>query len=497
VSTSVTTLPSGRRLLAGLAALATAGALALMGPQGSASPGSAAFPAAHPQVAEMEQLASGTTPPNQAACVAVGRRCFTPASMQASYDLGPLLSAGQDGSGKTIAIVDSFGYDTVANDLEVFSKAFNLPLMCGMPDVACTAGMPTFTWYRWDGQRPVKQPPTKSQGTGQQASNAWAAEVALDTQWSHATAPGANIVLMTTNVAETQGIQGLPQMMDAEQWLVDNHIADVISQSFGTAEPDFHGGTAALQNVRHAYISAAAAGVTVLASSGDSGTDNNAKTPIKNPAALPYPSVGWPASDPLVTAVGGTYLCTDGTTGTSVDSVHAGGQCPLFPGRREVGWKFSGGGYSSIFARPGYQDTLPAGSTPIGAMRGVPDIAYQASAGTGVLVYDSAPGDNGGSNTNPPSGSWYVIGGTSASCPQWAGLVAIADQIAGHNLGLINPKLYSLANGPNYSQYFFDVTTGNNTISPTVPGYPATTGWDPVTGLGTPDAAKLVPALAS
>jgi len=90
-----------------------------------------------------------------------------------------------------------------------------------------------------------------------------------------------------------------------------------------------------------------------------------------------------------------------------------------------------------------------------------------------------------------------VVGGTSSSCPQWAGLVAIADQIAGHGLGMINPTLYKLASDPaKYSSDFYDVTTGNNQGNPAVPGYPATAGWDPVTGLGTPNAANLVPALA-
>jgi subtilase family serine protease len=476
-------------LLIAATAAAAGAAFAL---SGSVSAGSAAaYPVVHPAAQDSVQVATGVLPPTQAACNAVGRRCFTPASMQNSYDITPLLGGGNDGHGKTIAIIDSFGYDTVAGDLENFSKQFGLPLMCGMPGVTCAPGMPTFEWDQWDGKRPVKQAPTGSHGTGQQDSNAWAEEVALDTQWAHATAPGANIILMTTSVAETQGVQGLPQMMNAEQYLVDNHLADVVSQSFSTAEPNLNGN--AIQNLRHAFISGTASGVTFLSSSGDNGTENNAKTPIKNPAALDFPSVGWPASDPLVTAVGGTYLCTDGATGTTVDSTSPGGLCRKFPGQRDVGWTFSGGGYSSLFARPSYQDTLPAGSTPIGAMRGVPDIAYQASAGTGVLIYDTAPGDNGGSDVN--DGSWYVIGGTSSSSPQWAGLVAIADQMAGHDLGLIQPKLYSLASGADYGKYFFDVTTGNNTVSSTVPGYPATTGWDPVTGLGTPDAAKLVPAL--
>jgi subtilase family serine protease len=93
-----------------------------------------------------------------------------------------------------------------------------------------------------------------------------------------------------------------------------------------------------------------------------------------------------------------------------------------------------------------------------------------------------------------------VVGGTSSSAPQWAGLVSIADQMAGHGLGLINPTLYSLATengGADYGTYFYDVTTGNNQADPSIPGYPATTGWDPVTGLGTPNAAMLVPKLAA
>ena len=318
-------------------------------------------------------------------------------------------------------------------------------------------------------------------------------------EWAHAIAPMANILNVTTNPAETQGVQGFPAMMDAEQFIVDNHQATVITQSFGSTEEAFNS-TQSLLNLRHAFISAAADGVTVLASSGDGGTANPGKTPVKNPSTIPFPTVGWPASDPLVTGVGGTYLCTNPNTGIGVDSTSPPANCQNQP-NREIGWIDSGGGFSHVFATPAYQDTLPAGSTPIGAMRGVPDVAFQASSRTGTLVYDTAPGDAQSGlicpTGNPCSAGWYVVGGTSCSSPQFAGLVAIADQIAGHGLGQINPTLYKLADGPNYSTYFYDVTTGNNQTNPSIPGYPATTGWDPITGLGTPNAANLVPALAA
>jgi subtilase family serine protease len=420
--------------------------------------------------------------------------------MQASYDVGPLLSAGNDGRGITIAIIDSFGNPNMASDLNVFNNVMHLQHMCGEPGVTCSTGMPTFTHMYFNGNTVVKAPPSGSNGTGQQDRNLWALETSLDVEWAHSIAPAANILLMTTNPAETLGVQGFPAMMNAEQYIVDNGLASVITQSFGSAEEAF-GSTQSLLNLRHAFISAAAKGVTVLASSGDGGSANPIKTPVKNPRTIPFPTVGWPASDPLVTGVGGTYLCTDPATGTGVNNtlppVNCQGQT-----NREIGWIDSGGGFSNVFSKPAYQNTLPAGSTQIGSMRGVPDVAYNASSRTGVLVYDTAPGDAESGlicpSGNPCSAGWYVVGGTSASSPQWAGLVAIADQMAGHPLGQINEKLYTMSSSAaTYAKDFYDVTTGNNQADPTVPGYKATTGWDPVTGLGTPDAAQLVPDLAS
>jgi subtilase family serine protease len=488
----------GSRWAACCKVLMTAAGLSLLGIVPiTGSVAASVLPGAAPAVAEYQYLTASQTPPAESDCFAIGVRCFTAHAMQNSYNTPPLYNAGDDGTGVTIAIIDSFGNPNMASDLENFNNQMGLPHMCGEPDVNCTGSMPTFSHVFWNGTTEVKAPPANSKGTGQQDRNLWALETSLDVEWAHAMAPGANILNVTTNPAETQGVQGLPAMMDAEKYIVDHGQATVISQSFGATEDGFNG-TQSLLNLRYAFTDAAAHGVTVLASSGDFGTANPQKTPTKNPKTIPFPTVQWPASDPLVTGVGGTYLCTDPTTGTSVDSTDPPSRCQSNPGVREVGWIAGGGGYSHVFSKPDYQATLPAGSTAITDMRGVPDVALQASARTGTLVYDTAPGDASGCNTAAPcSAGWYDVGGTSCAAPQWAGLVAIADQIAGHGLGPINPTLYSIASGPDYSSDFYDVTTGNNQLDPTVPGYPATTGWDPVTGLGTPNAANLLPELAS
>lgn len=466
---------------------AIVGAAALGIASGGSQAAAPRYPTVRPAITDSQLVSSALTPPSEAACFAIGRRCFTASSMETSYNLNPLYTAGVTGKGVTIAIIDSFGNADMAADLNNFDTQMGLPHMCGEANYTCRPGDPTFTHVDWNGTTEQKAAPPNSQGTGLQARDGWVIETALDVEWAHAIAPEANILNVTTNPAETQGVQGLPAMMDAEQYIVDHHQATVITQSFGTTEQNFDG-TQSLLNLRHAYISAAANGVTVLASTGDFGTANLGKTPIKNPITIPFPTVNWPASDPLVTAVGGTYLCTDPTTGLGVDSTDPPVNCQANPGQREVGWIDSGGGFSSVFTKPDYQDTLPAGSTPIGGMRGIPDVAFQASARTAPLVYATEDG----------GGGWFLVGGTSCSSPQFAGIVALADQEAGHGLGLINPTLYSIGADPGrYAADFFDPTTGNNQADPNVAGYAATTGWDPVTGLGTPNAANLVPDLAA
>ncbi|MBF9070803.1 S53 family peptidase [Streptacidiphilus fuscans] len=498
-------VPPVRRLLAvvvGGLTLAVPSAGIGAGTAASAA-GPAAYPLLRPTVAEYTQMTTGTTPPTEAQCSSAGRRCFDPASVHAAYNTGPLTAAGYDGRGMTIAIVDSYGSDTIAHDLHVYDQAFGVAPMCGEESVSCASGMPTFSQLSLQGSPATVAPPPQSKGTGQENKAGWDLEVSLDVETAHAMAPGANILLVTTPTAETLGVQGMPQMMAAEDYVVQHHLANVISQSFASAEGAFSS-TAALQNLRYAFQDAAANGVTVLGSSGDNGTSDSTKSPVKKGGTpIPYPSVEWPASDPLVTGVGGTYLCTDATatSGRTVDSTSNPAACQTNVGQAEVGWTDSGGGYSAIFSRPSYQDTLPAGSTAIGAMRGVPDISLQASSSTGGLVYVSLPPDGSSGlscGSTPCSSGWYDIGGTSLACPQWAGLVAIADQINGGGLGPINPALYKVAANPTqYAADFNDITVGNNTTSTTVPGYPASTGWDPVTGLGTPNAALLLPDLVA
>ena len=494
--------------------LAVAGAIAAVVAVGSSSK-AAALPA--PRLAEnnFQFITAGATPPTETQCEAVARTCFTPQAIQSAYNVAPLYAHGWDGTGMTIAILDAYGSDTMAHDLHVFDSAFGVRSMCGEEGVTCTAGMPKFSELALNGSPETKAQPGK--GTHLEDKSAWALEVALDVETSHAIAPMANILLVHSNNAETLGVQGFPNMMKAEDYVVSNHLAQVISQSFASAEDAF-GSSASLQNLRYAFKNAAANGVTVLGSSGDGGTANASKSPVgKGGSLIPYPTVEWPASDPLVTGVGGTYLCTNPTAATDDPRTTyikpgIGAKCgsALFNAAQaaEVAWTFSGGGFSHVFSRPSYQaGTLPAGSTAIPASaRGVPDIAFQASAGTGALVYLSLPPD--GSTSNVGQTGWYDIGGTSLSCPQWAGLVAIADQInkAKYNqlgLGLINPALYALASkSATYSADFFDIAhTGDathqndNQGDPSVPGYPATPGWDPVTGLGTPNAALLIPDL--
>ncbi len=297
----------------------------------------------------------------------------------------------------------------------------------------------------------------------------WADETSLDVEWSHAYAPDANIILMTSPVPETQGIQGMPQFLYLEQFALDHRLGKIISQSWATTENTLfgEGGRQVITDFNNFYQAATNDGVTVFSSTGDSGVANTNKAGKQ----YPFPTVNFPASDPYVTAVGGTSL-TASTNGTY---------------QSENGWSGSGGGVSQYFSEPDYQQTnLPASDQKIlKGSRGIPDISINADPSTPVLIYGSFQPGNAG---------YFFIGGTSEGSPSWAGITADGDQldvkVTGHTLGSIDESLYELGNSKNYSNDYHDVTVGNNSAGG-LKGYSCTTGWDFVTGWGSPQAYAL------
>jgi subtilase family serine protease len=397
--------------------------------------------------------------------------CYQPAQIRQAYDLTPLYARGVTGRGTTIVIVDSFGSPTIRHDLQVFDRAFGLP------------APPKLTISQPVGRVPGYDP-ANSDMVG------WAGETTLDVEYAHVIAPGASILLVETPVSETEGVHGFPQIIKAEQYVVRHHLGDVISQSFSATEQTFPS-RAAVQALRGAYQLAARNHVTVLAASGDSGA---ADVKLDETTYYPFPVTSWPDSDPLVTAVGGTQLHVTAAgkpaaptvwndtynQAANVFAVGNAGPNPLA----------SGGGRSVLFGRPGYQDGV---RNVVGGQRGVPDISMSAACDGSVDTY----GTYGGA----PAG-WSPSCGTSEATPLFAGIVALAAQVAGHPLGPVNPALYRLAAA--HARGIVDVTKGDNTVSytqggqrRTVRGFTARPGYDLATGVGTVDAAYFVGELAA
>jgi subtilase family serine protease len=304
----------------------------------------------------------------------------------------------------------------------------------------------------------------------------WAEETTLDVEYAHSIAPGAKIVLAETPVAETEGVTGLPEMMNAEQSLINQGIGDVITQSFGATEntfPGFSSGNfSSLLNLRYAFKDAFAHNVTVLASSGDEGATNDE---ADGSTLYPFRVNSWPSSDPLVTSVGGSMLnLNQAGDKISPDTVW------------NDGFGAGGGGVSQVFSRPLYQLGV---RSVVGNHRGTPDISMSAAVNGAAWVYFSFV---------PALTGWNLVGGTSEASPIFSGIVALTDQVAGHRIGLINPALYTLgalSRGGFTSNGIVDITSGNNSFGG-VTGYNATPGYDLASGWGTIDAAKFVPTLA-
>ena len=417
-----------------------------------------------PFVIERDDIPKLTFPPSTSYCLAnFGYHCYQPFQLAKAYNLSPLHSAGIDGTGQTIVIVDSFGSPTIQQDLKAFDQAFGLPDPPSLTVIQPAGPVPAFD-------------PTNSDMTG------WATETTLDVEWAHVFAPGAAIILVETPVSETEGVQGFPEIVTAENYVINSGVGDVISQSFGIPEQNFPS-RAALLSLRSAFLSARRHHVTVLAATNDFGVTGPTKA---GGLFRTRPVVDWPASDPLVTAVGGTTLHLT-RRGRRVSPDSAWNESSSAAVARYTGalpWA-SSGGVSAIFSRPAYQDAVRA---VVGDRRGVPDVALSASFSSASLTFESFTG---------APGTWKPAAGTSVATPYFAGIAAIADQAAHTRLGLLNPALYRLEHS--HAPGIVAVTKGGNTVSfkqggqtVTVRGYRAGPGYSLVTGVGTIDAARFV-----
>ena len=356
---------------------------------------------------------------------------YTPQQIQGAYGSN-LITFGSiqgDGAGQTIAVIDP-GDDPDfvstsdpnfdASALHVFDQQF------GLPDP------PSFQKYNEDGNTSPLPAPVPGSSL----------EIALDIEWSHAIAPAANIILVEGNTSQPT------DMFTAARTAGTTLGASVVSQSFGysleveglgSLEPMF-------DQTYFAPALAANPGLTFLAATGDAGSSD---API------------YPSASPLVVGVGGTSLFTNGSTWTN-----------------ETGWSGSGGGPSTIYSAPSYQQESVTGHTE----RTVPDVAADADPNTGVSVY------------SPSDGGWLLVGGTSVATPIWAGLIGIADQgralFGGKALDGPNQTLPGLYSAIDYTNNYHDITVGNN-------GYPAGPGYDLVTGIGSPRANGIIPYLST
>jgi subtilase family serine protease len=358
------------------------------------------------------------------------------------------------GEGQTIVIVGASSSPTLQSDIHLYD------LLYGLKDpklnVIAPFGMPPF--------------------------NDSYVETALDIQTAHSLAPDATIdLVLTGDVTNDQTAQSFfYDLLKPVKYAIDHDLGSAISISYGAGESCFD--STYLQAEHEIFRSARAKNISILVSAGDSGaaifscTDPNNTTDF-----FLGKGTSIPASDSLVTSVGGTTL------DASVDNGQYQGETTWNEDDKGAG--ATGGGLSSVFPRPGYQSDI----TGIGNQRALPDVSWDADPLTGVPIVVSF----GGATHIVP------IGGTSVGAPAWAGLVALFNQSAGKRLGFLNPGIYRILQSESYSKTFHDITTGNNSVTGfditgnpvPIAGYDAGPGWDAVTGVGTPEVSDLASLL--
>ncbi len=385
-----------------------------------------------------------------------GLVCYSPSHLKDAYSFPTKGRNAATGDGQTIVIVEAYGSPTIEKDLAQFD-AEN-----GLPDP------PSFTTV-------VQQTPVTDVGSDDFAH--WAIETSLDVEYAHAMAPGAAIVLA---IADTDDSTNITQLVTE---VLPQYPGSIVSQSFGTDEAGPASDPDSATILDAAYMKHVLTGGTVLASSGDFGASNF--TPSFGP---PSPMASYPAVSPFVVAVGGTMgdpfpdgLWHHGRYGHEQVWNELMTNPDVFPAAA------SGGAPSTVYPAPIWQRGI-TGST----MRAEPDVAYNAANNGGVVVVAFG-------------GKHGVVGGTSAGAPQWAAIIALANELRGRQgrlpLGLATPQLYMIAaDRKNYREDFNDIVNGNNALfgdPAQLPGFNARPGYDLPTGLGTPVVSKLLNDLAS
>jgi subtilase family serine protease len=403
-----------------------------------------------------------------ASCISMAT-CYAPHQFQVAYGVRPLLQRGIDGRGETVVLPELAEsqlsppqVSDLRQDFAAFDRLFHLP----PPRLrfASTFAGPQDPWLAYG-------------------------EEVLDAEIVHTIAPRAALTIV---LVKGTSLDSADRAVAASVAALRRGASEggIISLSpAGQIGGEHCVDRAQLTQLNAALQSDADHHVTVVAATGDAGAAGEPCALIDALSAgisssfIPRKEVILVASDPLVLSAGGTTLDASHTTGAWFGETTWG----LPDGSPGTGFQASGGGYSHLFRQPSYQN----GVAGIGAHRGVPDVAADANPQTGFPVVTSN------------AGGGYTIsghGGTSASAPLWAGIIALADQYAGRHLGLVNPAIYQIARSPHYHQALHDITTGKSNTAEfphgTITGYRAGPGWDPVTGWGSPNAAVLVPLLA-